>query len=809
MHPLIEKLSREEKAALLQGWSDWTTREIKHLGIPPMFLADGPHGLRRQENLSDPLGLNPSLPATCFPTAATMANSWDTELGEKLGRALGVEAAAQGVHVVLGPGLNIKRSPLCGRNFEYFSEDPFLAGKMAAAYVRGIQENGVAACPKHFAVNSQELRRMAMDAVVDERSLREIYLTGFEIAVKEGKPKVIMSAYNQVNGTYANENAQLLRDILRKEWGFEGFVVSDWGADNDHVEGVRAGSALVMPDPGPGCAAELVAAVKAGLLEEEVLDERLNELLPIIFSTHEAVENASKTVDWDAHHLLAKQCAAQSVVLLDNDGTLPLDISNPVAVIGDFAREPRFQGSGSSRVHPTRVDDFLTCAREAGMKFSGFAQGYLRRNPEPDLDLISEAVMLAAKSDTVLLFVGLDERSECEGVDRTHLRLPDSQMALIRAVARLNRHLVLVLCGGAPFLMPPRDTYSAAVHGYLGGQAGAAALVDVLLGTVNPSGHLAETWPLAEKDTPAHCYYPSREKTSEYREGLYVGYRYYDTAGVPVCYPFGHGLSYTEFAYSHLELDGQQVSFTLENIGQRDGAAVPQVYVSRTNGQVFRPKKELKGFCKVFLKAGEAKRIEISLDDKAFRYFNVKTDKWEVEGGAYEISVCSDAATVLLSGTTEVPGTNAPKPYPELPSYESGRIAQVSDGEFEKLLGHSIPKSSWDRKLDVNDALCRLEGAKSPIGRWLYTVLKKNVDETLKSGSPDLNPLFIYNMPFRAIAKMKGHWVSMEMAEDVVYFMNGHFFRGLARLLVHFVSHRRTCRKFVQRLEKAERDANS
>jgi len=809
MHPLIEKLNLEEKAALLQGWSDWTTREISHLNIPAMFLADGPHGLRRQENLSDPLGLNPSLPATCFPTAATMANSWDEKLGEKLGYALGEEAAAQGVHVVLGPGLNIKRSPLCGRNFEYFSEDPYLAGKMAAAYIRGIQSNGIAACPKHFAANSQELRRMAMDAVVDERTLREIYLTGFEIGVKEGDPKAIMSAYNQVNGTYANENAHLLRDILRKEWGFEGFVVSDWGADNDHVEGVRAGSALVMPDPGPGCAAELVAAVKAGQLEERALDERLNELLSVILSTHEAVENASKAVDWDAHHRLAKQCAAESVVLLDNDGCLPLDTGNSIAVIGDFAREPRFQGSGSSRVNPTRVEDFLTCAREAGMKFTGYAQGYLRGNGAPDMDLISEAVMLAAKSDTVLLFVGLDEISECEGMDRTHLHLPDCQTALLQAVSRLNRHLVLILCGGAPFLMPPRDTYSAAIHGYLGGQAGAAALVDVLLGKVNPSGHLAETWPLDVKDTPAHSYYPSREKTSEYREGLYVGYRYYDKLDVPVRYPFGHGLSYTEFEYSHLELIGQQVSFALKNIGQRDGATVPQIYVSKPDGQMFRPKKELKGFCKVFLKAGETQRVTISLDDKAFRYFNVKTGRWEVEGGDYEIFISSDVATVQLSGKIRVPGTDAPKPYPMLPAYESGQITHVSDEEFEKLLGRPIPESRWSAEMDVNDALCRLETAKSPVGRWLYRILKQKVDETLKSGSPDLTPFFIYNMPFRAIAKMKGHWISGQMAEDAVYLVNGHFFPGLGRLISNFVTHRKVCRSFIQKLEKAEKEASS
>ena len=397
----IGKLTLEEKAALLQGLTTWTTHPIPRLGIPSIFLADGPHGLRKQAGSADHLGLNESIPATCFPTAATMANSWDTALGEELGRALGTEAAAQSVHVLLGPGLNIKRSPLCGRNFEYFSEDPYLAGKMAAAYIRGIQETGVAACPKHCAANSQELRRMSTDSVVDERTLREIYLTGFEIAGKEGKAKSIMSSYNLVNGTYANENPHLLTDILRKEWGFNGFVVTDWGADNDHTEGVRAGSALVMPAPGYGCAQKLVDAVKQRAIEESVLDDRLRELLGVVFSTHEAASQQPKAFDPAAHHALARKCAAESIVLLENDGILPLSPSSKVAIIGDFASSPRYQGAGSSKVNPTQVDDLLRCARSQ-MTVTTYAQGVSQTSNQPDPTLEAEAVSARVMGELAL-----------------------------------------------------------------------------------------------------------------------------------------------------------------------------------------------------------------------------------------------------------------------------------------------------------------------------------------------------------------------------------------------------------------------
>lgn len=794
----INSLTLEEKAAFLQGWSTWTSYEKKNSGIPVCFLSDGPHGLRKQAGTGDHLGLNASIPATCFPTAATMANSWDEALGEELGRALGREAAANGVNVLLGPGLNMKRSPLCGRNFEYFSEDPYLAGKMAAAYIRGIQENGVAACPKHFAVNSQELRRMAMDSVVDERTLREIYLTGFEIAVKEGKPRSIMSSYNKVNGTYANENAHLLKEILRDDWGFDGFVVTDWGADNDHALGVKNGSNLVMPAPGPDAAIGLVNAVKEGRVSEADLDERLKELFRVLVSADEAMKKAPKSFDKDAHHALARKCAEQSIVLLENDGILPLDWNAVVGIIGDFARNPRYQGAGSSMVNPTRLDNLYDCLRAAGVSIASYAQGFDRRKPNPDQKLIDEAVRVAEAAPVVLLCVGLDEIAESEGMDRSNMELSKGQQELIEAVCKVNRNVVLMLSGGSPFVIP--GSFRAAIHGYLGGQAGARAMADALLGKVNPSGKLNETWPLQLEDTPACAYFPSKERTAEYREGLYIGYRYYDTANIPVRYPFGHGLSYTTFLYSDIHAEKDRVTFTIANAGAWDGAEVAQVYVSCRDGNVFRPQKELKGFAKVFLKAGESRTVSVSLDDKAFRYFNVKTNRWEVESGIYTISVASDAAHVRLSANIRVEGTNAPAPYGELPGYESGRITRISEVEYRDLLGHPIPDGHWGGELTRNDAICQLYYAKTGAARLVYKILTHMKEKSEAKGIPDLNILFVYNMPFRALAKMSGGLMSDRMVDDVVLLVNGHFWRGLGRLIGDFFRNRRANKAFMKKI---------
>ena len=797
----IRKMTLEEKAIMLQGKTSWRTWNLDRLGIPSIFLADGPHGLRKQAVNENHVGFCESIPATCFPTAAAMANSWDPELGEELGKALGEEAAACDVNVILGPGLNIKRSPLCGRNFEYFSEDPYLAGKMVAGYIRGIQSRGVAACPKHFAVNSQEKERMAMDAVVDERTLREIYLTGFEIAVKEGAPKTIMTSYNQVNGTYTNENPHLLQDILRKEWKFDGFIMTDWGGSNDHAEGVRMGSALEMPNPGPDSALALVEAVRSGRLPESALDDRLRELLPVVFETAGAAARMPKDFDRQSHHALARRCAEGSIVLLENDGILPLKPGANVALIGAFAELPRYQGAGSSKVNPTALGCLKDALGETELSVS-YAPGYSRTDHKPDQQRIEEAVQAAKAADVVLLCMGLDETSETEGMDRQHLELPEGQLALLEAVAKENENIVLVLSGGAPFRMPERGRYRAAVHGYLGGQAGASAMADVLTGKVNPSGKLAETWPLALEDTPAYRYYPSRERTSEYREGLYVGYRYYDTAGVPVRYPFGYGLSYTTFAYSDLAADSHSVSFTLTNTGSRDGAEVAQVYISCRTGKAFRPKKELKGFRKVFLKAGESRRVTIELDDKAFRYFNTDTNAFEMETANYDIIVAASVSDGKLSTAIRVFGTDASVPEQTLPSYQTGRIQNVSEEEYAALLGRPIPDGSFGRELTLHDTVSRFRDAKNPAARLAGRIILRSIEKDQAKGDPSSNLLFVYNMPIRGFYQMTNGKITRKMAEDAVWWVNGHFFTGLYRFVRDYFRGRKEAKAFMELLRR-------
>ena len=782
---IIEKMTIEEKAAFLSGKGEWQTRDFERLGIPSIFCSDGPHGIRKQAGAGDHLGLNASLPATCFPTAATIANSWNTELGETLGETLGEEAMAEGVNVLLGPGLNIKRSPLCGRNFEYFSEDPYLAGKMAASYVRGIQSQGVFACPKHFAVNSQELRRMAMNSVVDERTLREIYLTGFEIAVKEGKAKTIMSAYNEVNGTYANENKHLLNDILRQEWGFDGIVITDWGASNDHALGVAAGSNLEMPNPGLDSARELIAAVESGKIKIEDVDARVDELLDAVMTLYVNAQGKKDDFDKNAHHGIARRAAAESTVLLKNEGNiLPLKAGAKVAIVGDFAFVPRYQGAGSSLVNPTKIETVAELIGTYDLQVVGMSRGY-SRNGQEDAAVKKEALDIAAKADIVLYFFGLNEDSESEGMDRTHMRIPQNQINLLQELGQVNPNLVGIISAGSAIEMPWHHYFKALLHCYLNGQAGAGAVMDILMGDVNPSGKLSETIPRRLEDTPAYRYYPSQERTSEYRESLYVGYRYYDTADVPVLYPFGFGLSYTSFEYSDIAVTDEGATFTITNTGSRDGAEVAQLYVGLPGGKVFRPKKELKGFAKVFLKAGESKKVTIAFDDKTFRYWNVKTNNWEVEDGKYIISVGASSADirltaeVLKSETTE----NIPYSKEDLPSYYSGKIQSVETAEYEKLLGRSVPDGKWSGELGLNDAFCQMYYAKSSLARFAYkklTAMKKKADE---SGKPDLNILFIYNMPFRAMAKMTGGAVSMEMAEGIVKLVNGHFFGGLGQII--------------------------
>ena len=780
---VISKLNLEQKCALLSGDTVFTTRAYKKAGIPAITLSDGPNGVRKQAGAADHLGLNPSVPATCFPTAATVACSWDPALGEQIGKAMGEEAAAQEVSVLLGPGLNTKRSPLCGRNFEYFSEDPYLSGKMAAAYVRGIQSEGISACPKHFAVNSQELRRMASDSVVDERTLRELYLTGFEIVVKEAHPKTIMSSYNLINGTYANENAHLLQDILRKDWGFDGAVVTDWGGSNDHALGVKNGSTLEMPAPGGDAVRELMKAVESGKISEADVDARLDELLTLVLDTHAAVERHSREFDADAHHALARRAAAESTVLLKNDGDLlPLAEGTEVAVIGDFAETPRYQGAGSSAVNSIKVDTFLEALKESGLHSVGFATGFDRQG-KPDDAKKAEAVALAQKAKVVLLCLGLDEIKESEGLDRGDMKLADNQIELLKAVQSANPNTVVILSAGASLETPWLAHCKALVYGALGGQAGAGAMVDVLTGKVNPSGKLAETWANAYEHTPAKDNFAGQGRTVQYREGLYVGYRYYQTAGVPVAFPFGYGLSYTSFAYSDLKADANSVTLTVTNTGSRAGAETVQVYIAKPGAAVFRPAQELKAFAKVQLAAGESKTVTLPLDDKAFRYWNTETNAWEIEGGQYEIRVGASSADIRLTAAIELAGTNAPNPYAgkSLPHYESGKVQSVPDAEWATLLGRPIPEDAI--KIDRNMTLGELNHGRSPLGWLIWAVLTLLLNASYKKGKPDLNVLFQYNMPLRALAKMTNGGISMGMVDGIVMELQGFWIIGLVRVI--------------------------
>ena len=784
---IVTKLNLEQKCALLSGDTVFTTRGYKNAGVPSITLSDGPNGVRKQAGAADHLGLNPSVPATCFPTAATVACSWDPALGEEIGRAMGEEAAAQEVAVLLGPGLNTKRSPLCGRNFEYFSEDPYLSGKMAAAYVRGIQTEGISACPKHFAVNSQELRRMASDSVVDERTLRELYLTGFEIVVKEAHPKALMSSYNLINGIYANENAHLLQDILREEWGFDGAVVTDWGGSNDHALGVKNGSTLEMPAPGGDAVRELLAAVQSGKITEADVDARLDELLTLVLDTHAAVERHSRSFDANAHHALARRAAGESVVLLKNDDALlPLAEGARVAVIGDFAETPRYQGAGSSAVNSIKVDTFLDCLNDSGLHSVGFAPGFDRQG-KPDAAKQAEAVALAAKADSVLLCLGLDEIKESEGLDRADMKLADNQIELLQAVREANPNTVVIVNAGASLETPWLAHCKALVHGALGGQAGAGAMVDVLTGKINPGGKLAETWANAYADTPARDHFAGPGRTVQYREGLYVGYRYYQTAGVPVAFPFGHGLSYTQFAYSDLHADAHSATLTVTNTGDRAGAEIVQLYVAKPNAEIFRPAQELKAFAKVQLAAGESKTVTLTLDDKAFRYWNTRTDSWEVEGGTYELRVGASSADIRLTAAVEVIGTDALNPYAgkALPHYQSGKVQTVPDAEWETLLGRPIPD---DRvKIDRNMTLGELNHGRSPLGWLVWAVLTVLLNASYKKGKPDLNVLFQYNMPLRALAKMTNGAISMGMVDGIVMEVQGFWVIGLVRVIFEAV----------------------
>lgn len=659
---LIALMTLEEKAGLLSGRDFWQTKAVERLGIPAMMMTDGPHGLRKQAGDPDHIGLMASVPATCFPTAAGLACSWDRDLVGRVGEALGAECQSQNVAIVLGPGANIKRSPLCGRNFEYFSEDPVLSGEMAAAHISGVQRMGVGTSLKHFAVNNQETRRLTIDAQVDERTLREIYLASFEFAVKKGKPDTVMCAYNRLNGTYCSENPYLLTKILREEWGFEGFVVSDWGAVTDRVKGVAAGLDLEMPGSYGITDAQVVQAVKDGRLDESDVDTAVERVLAILLF-RKATRRPDFAVSHASHHSLAREVAAQCAVLLKNDNALlPLSSGASVAVIGEFARKPRYQGGGSSHVNPTRVDNAYEELVKAHDGNCSYHDGYRTDTDNVDGTLVADAVSAAEAADVAVIFAGLPDRFESEGYDRKHMRLPDCHIALIEAVAAVQPNTVVVLSNGSPVEMPWLHHVTALVESYLGGQAWGGAMADVLTGKTNPGGKLAETFPMIAENNPSYMNFPGTKETVTYHEGVFVGYRWYDTLGITPRFPFGFGLSYTNFEIGDLKLDKTTMTdqetltatVTVANTGLLAGKEVVQLYVSDPISSVRRPSKELKAFEKVFLQPGESKTVTFALGKRAFAYYSEKVKDWLVESGSFDILVGNSSIAMYAKASIEV-----------------------------------------------------------------------------------------------------------------------------------------------------------
>ena len=828
---LIGKMTLEEKASLTSGKDFWQSMDIKRddIDIPNMFLADGPHGIRRQVAAADHLGLNPSANATCFPTAVTMANSWNDELGEEMAKCLGKEAVSQDVNVLLGPGTNMKRNPRCGRNFEYFSEDPYLAGKMASAYSRGIQSNGISACVKHFAANNQEEGRMTMDSVMDERTLREIYLPAFEMAVKDGGVRTIMSAYNLINGVYANESEHLLKEILRDDWGFKGVIVTDWGGDNDRIAGLKAGNELEMPTTGGETNEDIVKAVQNEPELEDVLDECIDRLLDLIFTTNAALKNAKAELGDDAekakvehermveaHHEMAVKAAEEAMVLLKNEGgALPLKENEKVAVVGDFAAIPRYQGAGSSLVNPTRLDKTLDVIKDYGFEYVGYEKGFDRYGKKKK-GLIKKAVKLANRADTVLAYIGLDEITESEGLDRANIFLPQNQIDLLAALKKTGKKVVAVLSCGSAVEVTFDDSCDALLYAALSGQGGAKAILNVLTGKVNPSGKLSESYPIQYSDCPSASHFPGEFRTVEYREGLYIGYRYYDTANVPVKYPFGFGLSYTSFEYSDVKADKNGVKFTIKNTGEVLGKEVAQLYIGKKDGEVFRPKKELKGFKKVELAPGESKEIVIPFDEYTFRYFNVETNKWEIEGGKYEVYVAASVEDVRLETSVEIAGTNAKCPYNKeaLPSYYSGNVANVEAGEFETLIARPIPDPKtglnfYKKKrihVDYNTTIKELKYSRRWVGRlfagainfaigFMRGIGKRTTANTLIMG--------VLNQPMRGLSRMTGGALNFPQLDGLIEMFNGHFWKGLH----HFLKAGRARKRAAKAKQKAAKAA--
>lgn len=705
---LIKQMTLEEKAGLCSGKDFWNTKAVSRLGIPSVMLSDGPHGLRKQEGKSDHLGLNESIPAVCFPAGCAIASSWDRESAAKLGITLANECQAENVSTILGPAMNIKRSPLCGRNFEYLSEDPIVSSELAAAYVQAVQSKNVVTTPKHFMANNQEFHRMTSDSIMNERTMREIYLASFENMVKQAKPWTMMGAYNKLNGTYLCENKLILTDILRDEWGFDGYIMSDWGAMNDRVDALKAGCELEMPGMTDRTDKEIIAAVQSGDLDEELLNQVVERFLTVVFKYVDN-RNQEAAFDREADHQVARELAEESSILLKNkDKILPLKTEQKVAFIGQYAKEPRYQGGGSSHINSFKLVSAVEASKELQVTY---ASGYDDSLDVAVEELENQAVELAKKSDVAVLFIGLPDRYESEGYDRKHMQLPANQIALLERLSQVQENLVVVLHNGSAVEMPWIDKVKGVLEVYLGGQAVGEATVNLLYGEVNPSGRLSETFPLRLQDTPCYLYYGGENDKSVYHEGVFVGYRYYSSKEMPVLFPFGHGLSYTQFAYDNLvlsqteltDIDKLLVSVDVTNTGHCYGREVVQVYVAAPNSKIIRPGLELRAFDKIGLEPGETKTVTVELDKRSFAYWDVESHDWFVEEGKYQIIIGRSAEEKILVADVAVSPVKTPRKVFHLNSTIGEVLADKHAGPlFEQMMGKTFVEYTEAQQVTEN-----------------------------------------------------------------------------------------------------------
>lgn len=780
---LISQMTLKEKASLCSGKDFWHLKSIERLGLPEIMVCDGPHGLRKQNAENKKVGIGNSYPATCFPTAVTTACSWDRDLIYKMGQALAEECLQHGVSVLLGPGVNMKRSPLCGRNFEYFSEDPELAGEMGAAFIAGVQSKGIGTSLKHFAGNSQEMKRMTSNSIIDERALREIYLRAFEKAVKKSQPWTVMNAYNLLNGTYCSENDWLQNKVLRDEWGFKGAVVSDWGAVNDRVAGLNAGNDLEMPSSGGVNDAKIVEAVKCGVIDETTLDERVDKLIDIILKGA-ANKKPGYKFDVKAHTLLSRQIAEQSMVLLKNDGNiLPLKRveGEYVAVIGAFADNPRYQGAGSSIINPTMIDSGRRAFNNSPISVK-FADGYDRSGKRKNEDAyITEACNLAKNASKAVVFIGLTDDYESEGFDRSTMKLPDGHNRLVEAVSRVNDNVIVVLEGGSPVEMPWADDVKAILNAYLGGQSVAPAIVDVLTGKANPCGKLAETYPVCLKDTPTSFRYPDSKEDVQYRESIFIGYRYYDKVERNVRFPFGFGLSYTSFEYSDIKIkkknltkgEGAKVTFTIKNTGDVAGSEIAQVYVAKPESKIFRAPKELKGFVKIHLEPGEEKKVSVELDDRAFAFWNTATEDWCVESGEYKILVGASSRDIRLEAAAKMKSEDDETIVDLRESagvYFDGDPARAREDDFKVIYGGEFKLAPEITSDSLNNSIERSKD--KGLAKFIYNTVDLAMKPKGGVGSSMITNT-IMQTPIRNYVSMSNGLFTEDMADGLLKVFEG------------------------------------